>query len=278
MAIRTFYWDGAESGYRATLRRAIAGVNRGGLRIGNAGDLFNRDLVRFLYGQDAQNASEGGKRLLLVGSVAHRVAPGDVVAGVGTKGSPLPSPAVETSVVGVRGPITLEAFRAAGYDTSDVRFMLDPGLLAPEVYPEASALEAIRGRVVFIPHYRDLAQFRSSKTLQIVSADAEPADFVREIALSEYVYSSSLHGVIFAHAMGRPCTLVAPRNPEPEIKYRDYFASLDLPWKAPVDIDDALGAAKSDVLDRVPNKTTDFVFPSRAELERRGILVDRGIQ
>ena len=276
MVVRTFYWDGAERSVKARLRRALGTPAGPRLRVGNAGDLYNRDLVRFLYGEDPQNVSTDGSRLLLVGSIVHRVAAGDIIAGVGTKGSPLPTPPENVSVVGVRGPITLDALRSAGYDTSEVRFALDPGLLAARIYPDESREQPIPGRVAFIPHYRDLDQFRSTTSLHVISVDAEPADFVREIARSEYVYSSSLHGVIFAHSIGRPCTLVAPRNPEPVIKYRDYFASIGLSWEPPRDIEEALQAVKAQVVDGVPNDLHDFDFPDRSRLIEDAILVGLG--
>jgi hypothetical protein len=270
MPVRTFYWDPAKKGLRGLLRRPA-------FRIGNAGDLLNRDLIEHYYGQSPLNTDEGGRRLLLVGSVVHRVQQGDVVAGVGTKGTQLPKPAEvgDVDIRGVRGPITHDALKEAGFDVSRISFHGDPGLLVKALYPEETAKEAVPNRVAFIPHYRDREEYRRTSGVRIVDIDCEPRKLAKEIAKAELVLTSSLHGLIFAHAIGRPVVLIAPIRAEPVIKYQDYMASVGLDWTDPVDLETALRSAK-------PTSPADarfdpgaITFPTKEELLATGVIAAR---
>lgn len=271
MEVRTFYWDAAkpQPAPRSPLRRLFK--SKPDFTIGNAGDLFNRDLVRYLYGADAANIETGGNRLLFVGSVAHRASERDIVCGIGTKGARIPtSDEVSLEIRGVRGPITLAAFRDAGHDVSNVRFEFDPGLLVGEVFASEPAPDAEKGRVAFIPHYRDRSRFRSNRDYDVIDIDCTASTLRTEILRSEFVYSSSLHGIVFAHALGRPCMLVAPVNGEAPLKYQDYFASVGLAWSTPDDLDSALTRPKPASPFTVPVDLADFSAPSLAELTAGG--------
>lgn len=265
MELRTFYWDATKNGTSATWRA------------GNAGDVFNRDLAEYLYGATLRNAAYNGGRLLLVGSIVHRVLPGDVVSGVGHKGSPIPPASQNPGVrfLGVRGPLTLAAVQEAGYDVSEVRYQYDPGLLVRVMYADlVESVPAEPGRVVFVPHYRERPQYADRTDVAVIDIDCTPRELVREILRAEHVYSSSLHGLIFSHALGRPCTLVAPLTEEPELKYRDYVASVGLPWTTPPDLDGAIRAPKPTSPFEVALTLDDFAFPTADELRGIGALVD----
>lgn len=267
MTVRTFYWNPAKR--RRLFRRRTAAS----FRVGNAGDLLNRDLVRHLYGQEPENIADQGNRLLLVGSVAHRMLPGDILAGVGTKGSPLPALNGTMEIRGVRGPITYDALASAGYDVSTIRFQYDPGLLVNELYPAEVATPAERGRVAFIPHYRDRLDYRPSGRYSIIDIDCEPATLAREIARSELVLTSSLHGLVFAHAIGRPVVLVASIHDEPILKYQDYLASVGLPWRNPVDLESALHQPLPSSPADIDFDPAAFDFPTLDDLRERGVAV-----
>lgn len=267
MSVRTFYWDPAVKGLRGLLRRPA-------FRVGNAGDLLNRDLVEHFYGEPPLNAEDGGRRLLLVGSVVHRVQAGDIVAGVGTKGTPLPNPSDvgDVDIRGVRGPITHDALEAAGFDMSGVTFHADPGLLVNELYPQQVAKAPVRNRIAFIPHYRDRQDYRRTRGVRIVDIDCEPRALAGEIASAELVLTSSLHGLIFAHAIGRPVVLVAPLRSEPVIKYQDYVASVGLDWREPVDLDTALSSPKPASPAEIRFDPASIRLPDAEELRARRIL------
>lgn len=272
MAVRTFFWEAPRpSRTDRIVARLRPGARPTALRVGNAGDIFVRDVIRMVYGEDATNVADDGRRLLLIGSIAHRVLDGDVVCGAGTKGAPLPpATQVRCKVVAVRGPITLEAFEQAGHDVSEVRSLRDPGLLLRFAVPDASP---VPGRRVLIPHYRERHLYRGAAAhgLDIVDIDGEPVDVARGIQAAEVIYTSSLHGMIFAHALRRPCVLLAPQTAEPEIKYRDYFASVGMAWRTPGTLEEALREPAPGSAPDLEFSVEDFGLPPLAELREAGI-------
>lgn len=275
MSVRTFFWHDRVVSRAGLLKKRVRGRNPAMFfRTGNAGDIFNRDVIRMVYGTDAVNVPDEGRRLLLIGSVAHRLHDGDVVCGIGTKGGEIPPP-TEAAVTlrALRGPLTLEAFATTGHDVSGVRSLRDPGLLIRFLVPD---VPAERGRVVLIPHYRERDRYRRRDArhgLHLIDIDAEPVQVAREIQRAELVYTSSLHGAIFAHALGRPCVLVAPLTAEPDLKYRDYLASIDLPFTGLPTLDEALRAPSPNSPVDLVYALEDFALPPLAELVERGIAV-----
>lgn len=271
MTVRTYFWHHpmkkTHNRVRWIKRRRVP------WRVGNAGDIYSADLVRYLYGAEPTNLKDEGKRLLMVGSILDKSQEGDVIAGIGARGPrdvPSPSQAV-LDVVGVRGPLTASALEDAGHDVGGLRFMLDPGLLVCKIFPDLLNVEPEFGRVGFVPHYREGPQYRSNRRYNVIDVDATPFDFAREIARCERVYSSSLHGVIFAHALGRPVALVAPRTAEPEFKYRDYFGSVGLAWREPLGLKKTLASVEPKVPDGIDALIETAVFPTLDELRERGV-------
>lgn len=267
MAVRTFYWDPAARGIRRW-------IGRPDFRIGNAGDLLNRDLVQYLYDDRPQNVQQGGNRLLMVGSVIHKMEGGDIIVGVGSKGVPIPSPRLtgEVDIRGVRGPITHEELKKAGHDVSRITFHADPGLLVRDLYPMETSQTSVPGRVIFIPHYRDRADYRSLTGVELIDIDCDPAQLADNIARADYVLTSSLHGLVFAHAIGRPVTLVAPLRKEPMIKYEDYMASVGLQWRSPVDLETALRGTKPTSPADLTFDRENVTFPTSEELKLHRVI------
>lgn len=272
MEIRTFYWD-APRDRRPALLRWLSRRDPHLFRHGNAGDDFNVDLLKWAYpGCAIDNAADGGRRLLLVGSVAHRVQDADIVNGIGSKPVDVPTAQkVTLRVRGVRGPLTLEAFRRAGHDVSSLRFVGDPGLLIGQLFPDLADVTHENGRVVFIPHYRERFQFRSNRHFRVVDIDASAHDVAVEIRRAEFVHTSSLHGLIWAHALGRPARLVTPAAGEALYKYEDYFLSIDQPLQAAATIEESLRLPKPISPPDVSRVIGSITLPSQEELMRPGI-------
>jgi len=272
MEVRTYFWD-APRDRRPALVRWISRRDPYLFRHGNAGDDFNVDLLKWSYPRfDINNVEDGGRRLLLVGSVAHRVQSGDIVNGIGSKPTDIPSAQnVSVRVRGVRGPLTLDAFRRAGHDVSTVQFIGDPGLLIGRLFPDLETISVERGRVVFIPHYRERYQFRSGPQFRVLDIDASAHHIAREIKRAEFVHTSSLHGLIWAHALGRPARLVTPAAGEALYKYEDYFLSINQPFAAAATIDESLRLPKPNSPIDVAALIDKITLPSLEELLQAGI-------
>ena len=277
MAIRTYYWSDRILG--KTCHRALRAFR---LRpsyffsTGNAGDIFARDLIRHVYKQDAVNVNDSGNRLLCIGSIGHRIKAGDVLCGVGCKDIELSSVDPKSiTIYGLRGPRSLEKFRSAGFDVSNVKFLMDPGLMIRFML-ERESVPVVKGRIAFIPHYRERyeAARRIAGKFHFIDIDADPITVGKEILSSEVVLSSSLHGIIFAHALGRPAVLVRPGTPEPLSKFEDYYLSVDLPFTPPLDsVDDFSALIHDHSPPTLHFAREDFYFPPLAELKDRGIAI-----
>jgi len=275
--LRTFYWHKRlKHPVKLFINRRLRGRNWTDFRHGNAGDIFARDLLEHTYPGVTTENVEAPPRLLCVGSISHKLLPGDVLSGVGCKTDVLPPeaelPRDSVHIHALRGPISLEIFRKAGFDVSGVKFLADPGVLLGRMVPER---DAIPGRVIFIPHYRERREARQMlpEGITMVDIDAKVPDLARRIQEAELVYSSSLHGIIFAHALGRPCVFVRPMTEEPLAKFEDYFLAVGLDLPVPLgSIAEADLAAAPVSPATLKLDLSEVVLPARGFLEERGIL------
>jgi pyruvyltransferase len=277
MKIRTYYWrDRVISGPEFLARRLLHRAAYNHFRVGNAGDILAPELIEKHYGMPSINDKGAGHRLLLVGSIAHSMLPGDILCGVGVKTREVPSASeAPVRVWALRGPISRDVLEAAGHDVSGIKFLLDPGLKMRFEMEEAAQRATPHG-AIFIPHYREREKYLHSlpKGIRFVNIDDSPANVGRAILSAELVYTSSLHGIIFAHALRRPCVLVSPQTHEPMLKYEDYYASVNLPLpRALSDIWQADLATAPNSPAEIHYENSDFVLPDLALLRSSGIAV-----
>ncbi len=206
-------------------------------KIGNFGDIASRDLVDRIAPYKTRTAVAKEKKILAVGSVLHLAKNGDVVWGSGFKGTKLSLAAGvhDIDVRAVRGPKTLEVLRNHNINTSKVNRFFDPGCLMPYLFKDEIAeikqkKDYVERDVCIIPHYRDdLLLHRNYPDLasRMVSVDCTPIDMIRNIIGSGRVISSSLHGIIFAEALGIPAQWLQETGGEDDFKYFDYYFGTD---------------------------------------------------
>lgn len=126
----------------------------------------------------------------------------------------------------VRGPKTAEVLRV------DMNCFGDPGLLIAEVLQDYIKSD---GQVSVVPHFSQADQpiyhaLSETQGIRVVDVRAEdPMAVVRQIAASDHVFSSSLHGLVTADAFGIPSTWVDPTgiHAEPHFKFADYAAGIN---------------------------------------------------
>lgn len=272
--LRTYYWHHRiVSKRKRNVRRLIFRDDHKYFVTGNAGDILVRDIVKYKYGLTPLNVDGEGNRLLLIGSISHRVQDGDVLCGIGSQGKAGDLPKRDNvTILGVRGPISYDELLCKGYDMSRVRFLLDPGLLVRFMYLDNS-IQPEPGNVAFIPHYKERARYKScTKHVRLIDIDDHPSSVCRKILQAEHVFSSSLHGIVFAHALGRPATLVAPQE-ESLIKYKDYYASVGLDFPSSLrDFNDRDMSRLRDSPHDISFQEDDFFFPSIEFLTQKGVV------
>lgn len=129
----------------------------------------------------------------------------------------------------VRGPLSLRRARECGCRAPDV--FGDPALLLPLVYRPAQRKTHALG---IIPHYIDqkhVFERYGSESREIVLVDIldTPERVADTIAGCDRVVSSSLHGIIVAHAYGVPAAWASFSEGKiggDGFKYHDHFASV----------------------------------------------------
>lgn len=216
-----YYWN-PRSKLPGQVRNPISGLH---WRIGNFGDLYNLDLVRYMFGIEGDSRI-CGRKALFVGSTLHRARRGDLVAGVGAKSARRQIRSDPRHILGLRGAFSYSAASKQLGKLPNIRFLADPGIIACDVY-HAGDIPVKHHGVTAVPHYKDRDIWRQMgfPPDQLVNPDCSPGLMYARIAGSEAVVTSSLHGLVFAHSAGIPTTLVRPLN-EPFFKFADYLSTV----------------------------------------------------
>jgi pyruvyltransferase len=203
-------------------------------RYPNIGDQFSPAVARHFFsdnvvGCDGQALSV--PNLILVGSFLHYADALSHVCGTGFI-SAEPKYLLRTApqaVYCVRGPLTGHLLKKQGVKAPALYG--DPGILAPLIYPQPSHASATIG---LIPHYRDAGsewvQRCRDRGVRIIDVFAPPERFFAELNQCGVILSSSLHGIIFAHAYGKQALWVELSSNVigDGFKFYDYYASLGM--------------------------------------------------
>ncbi len=203
---------------------------------GNAGDSFNPWLIEELTGAPVLRAEPGEDVLLAAGSIAHRGRPGSTVWGSGFIARDSKVPAGMTWRA-ARGPLSRDMVLASGQECPPV--FGDPALLSPLVYkPKRIG----GGGIGLVLHYSHLKLARPGDVALISPVRCGAADakaFIDEICRCDYIFSTSLHGLIFANAYGIParwCHFQRKRLSGDGMKFADYFLGAGAPVQEPASL------------------------------------------
>lgn len=128
----------------------------------------------------------------------------------------------------VRGPLTRQHFLNQNYDCPEVYG--DPGLLMPLYYAPSGVKK--KYEIGVIPHYVDKAQcdkyFKNTGNIKIIDVFGSIEKVVHQILQCQMVVSSSLHGVVMAHAYSIPAAWIKFSDDlwGDDIKFHDYYKSI----------------------------------------------------
>ena len=86
--------------------------------------------------------------------------------------------------------------------------------------------------VGIVPHYTEYEDFKNNypgyKIINLNTYNIE--NTIDEICSCEYILSTSLHGIIVAHAYGIPALWIKKKQLAiDDFKFKDYFSSIDIP-------------------------------------------------
>lgn len=215
----------------------------------NFGDAINATIGTYLSGREVfaarfltKKADKGQTSFTVIGSVCQWGRAHSIVWGGGfISGAYAQEPFIKPQqVFAVRGPKTRDVYLKNGVDCPEVYG--DPALLLPLIYnPEVATTHSYG----IIPHYTDwdhpwLERYRQRKDVRILNImeGGDYQSFVQQIKSCERIVSSSLHGVILAHAYGIPLCRVRFSDSllGGDFKFEDYYASVGLQPDAAIPI------------------------------------------
>lgn len=196
----------------------------------NVGDQFSASLAKKVFKNEIIPCNElpiESKNLILVGSILQWADSNSIVCGAGFIRSEVKVQAKPKRVICVRGPLSAGKLRQEGIECPE-RYA-DPGVLAPALFPQKVV---VRHAIGFVPHYWDMAhpftEYCRENGVKILNVRDEPEVFFHQLAECEVVLSTSLHGLIFAHAYGKPALWmeISDKVIGGGFKFFDYYASL----------------------------------------------------
>lgn len=109
----------------------------------------------------------------------------------------------------------------------------DSGLLASKFYKPKSKNKHRYGILCHWKDYQDLNKIYGSKHNVINMGTNSVEEVLEKISECEMVFSTSLHGIIFAHSFGIPAKHVEYKQLESKnnFKFKDYYSVLDIPYE-----------------------------------------------
>lgn len=193
----------------------------------NFGDGLNPVILNH-YGYSVIFVPRERPEYLFVGSIATWAIKNTAVLGSGIMASRAKlNP--EAKYIWVRGPLTRQRVLECGGECSEI--FGDPALLLPRIYNPTN-IEKKR-KIGIIPHYVDyeIAKNNYSQYHIINLLDKDPFNVIKQVLECEKIISSSLHGIIAAHAYGIPAAWIklSDNLRGDGTKFCDHYESLGIP-------------------------------------------------
>jgi Polysaccharide pyruvyl transferase len=190
---------------------------------GNFGDILTPCILD--YFKIPHEYSRTDFDAICIGSIAKLARPGTVVMGSGII-SDKDGVCADADWRFVRGPLTRQKVLDAGGTCSELYG--DPALLLPLIVDSSPK----KYDVGIIPHHSQYANVkeRYPKHRVINLKNNDPIAVAKEITECRMLYSSSLHGIITAHAYGIPVARVEFSKPikGDGVKFLDHYAAMGL--------------------------------------------------
>lgn len=204
----------------------------------NFGDALTPWLIRRLTGiyPTFTPPDHPAEKYLCVGSIIALARVGCVVWGAGIMNR-TDTIAADATLLAVRGPLTRRKALDCGARCPDV--LGDPAMLLPRLHPPAATVEFAVG---LVPHFSDAPRLAGGSYggAALVDIQAPVEQVINLITACRAVVSSSLHGLIVAHAYGIPAVWVKFRDlpSGDDVKFHDYLASVGFVGTEPVRLDE----------------------------------------
>jgi hypothetical protein len=177
------------------------------------------------YGIPCRHSGIDSAEGIMIGSIAKFAKPGMAVMGSGfiRESDPV---CADANYMWVRGPMTRRKVLEAGGKCPKIYG--DAAMFLPEIFPASRK----QHKVGIVPHHVDYDAVRRMGTglpvINLLNPDVKAV--TDAITSCRYIISSSLHGIIVAHAYGIPAAWVqfSDKLKGDGFKFRDHYAALGL--------------------------------------------------
>ncbi|OAB75748.1 polysaccharide pyruvyl transferase family protein [Cochleicola gelatinilyticus] len=181
------------------------------------------------------------KVFFTIGSILDQAKENNIVWGSGIMHSQ--KPIQKSTFLAVRGPISYSRVLASGQHMEPI--WGDPALLCPFYFPVPKKTQT--NTIALVPHYVDYEavnnKYKDEEGVIVIDLkDPDIPGVIEKIATASMVFSSSLHGLIVAHAYGIKAAwvLFSDKLDGDDIKFNDYFMSVGIRLYKPFQYDDVL--------------------------------------
>lgn len=202
----------------------------------NFGDYLSLKLVERITGGPThlfkRKRFNNEKKLLAIGSILVFALDEDVIWGTGLNGKRTDKyhfQFTNLDVRAVRGPLTRQ-FLKDNFQIDCPEIYGDPALLIPYFFPEFERKQNPKYEYIIIPHYSEKKLFPKEEYENVVYPTDPWDEVIEKITDSQFVISSSLHGIIVAEAFGIPARFLKITDHEPLLKYQDYYLGTNRPY------------------------------------------------
>ncbi len=210
----------------------------------NFGDALNVFLVEYLSGKKVMPSryvkNKNAPIYAVIGSILHWADEGAIVWGAGLISDQVKAPE-GLHIKAVRGPLTRDLLKAQG-QMNCPNIYGDPALLMPLIYrPDRTSTY----QYGILPHYSDKKhpalkdlKHLCSTLLMDIQTGANVLPLIDQILSCKVIVTSSLHGLILAHAYGIPCVWVNffGNLLGGTFRFRDYLMSVGKDTLQPLEI------------------------------------------
>lgn len=217
------------------------------IKVRNIGDQVSPIAVQHATGRPTVwRRPLAGEHLLGIGSILHWAKPDSHVWGTGMTGPEHGVGGLEGERVwALRGKLTHQCLKPELAGLRDVP-LGDPGYLIARRLAALMPPRTPTHRLGIVPHYVDrdhpwIASLRAEDGVAVLDVRDPAPVFFAQMAACAAIASSSLHGLIFAEALGIPNVWLdlRPESPAREFKYHDWFSLAEQPQTAPLRVERA---------------------------------------
>ena len=163
----------------------------------------------------------------------------------------------QSKFLAVRGKHTLRRIDELGLKHQDVQYG-DPAILLPLIFKEKVKKNFSIGIIPHYIHFEEVSQNVRNKKLDsevlVINLLDNVENVLRMILQCEKIISTSLHGLIVPHAYKIPALWVKLSQNElagDNIKFYDYFSSVDIPEYHRIDLTDKVELLSQELLEEV---------------------------